>query len=224
MRYRAIAVFSAMLLVISGVSAQVPQESYVKVSLAHTAVEFSEHTSLTNAFAKVLYGTGVSGGIATVENICGTKFYDFHIPNGMRLSDALDALMAKDERYTWKPMKGTAIVLPKNGMPNLLKTRIKYVRVSDRNNLTLALNELLRTKEVAMAIVNLKAIARSPEVGFQKLNKAETPSEKTPIDFTNISLVDALNSLASEHTHAVWSYDENGCDGQKSVKLDFISK
>jgi hypothetical protein len=194
------------------------------IAQAHMVTEVSEHTSLQEAVAKALRDTGVSAGVVTVENGCSVTSHDFYLPKGIRLSDAMDSLTTKDGRHRWQVSKGVIIVLPTDGVPAVLETKISHIQISDKKNLTLAVDELLQSKEVRGTIALTKAFVRSPEPGFQKLNTAGSPTTKEPLDLTNVSLTDALNELALAQTSAVWSYSELACNGRRMLKLEFLTK
>lgn len=194
--------------------------------LSHVQItaEISERMTMEEAFTKILRNTGVSGGIATVESGCALETNDFYLPKGMYLSTALDVLSAKDGHHAWKPGKGIIEVFPKEGIPQLLKTKIIHVHISNRKNLTMAVDELLGTTELQKGLAQLNALVRPPEPGFQKLNTVDEMHSKIPMDLDDISLIEALNSLAAAEGNLVWSYREVNCDGHIVVHLDFISR
>jgi len=205
-------------------SPQGNQESGNVIAQVHTTKEVSEKTTLPNAFGQALYNSGLSGGVVTLTKGCEVAAKDFHVPAGMQLSSALDALAVTDGGHRWSLEKGAVLLLPTEGVPKLLQTRIRSIRIRDRNNLNLAASQLLQANEVRDAAFALALTELSPEIGFQKLTKSPSVIQENPLDFANISLLDALNTLASGHTNAIWSYAEFNCNGRKTARLDFISK
>jgi len=195
-------------------------------NIAHiqAARDISEKTTLQNALVETLQGTGVSGGVVTVAQSCESVVHDFRISKGTNLSQALDALIATDGGHSWYLEKGAVFLVPTAGLPPLLQTRIAEAQFQDKNDLTLAITELLQVKAVRDALSTLQLKALPPEIGFQKLNRSNSKPEKQPLVVRDVSLAQALNSLALEHGGAVWSYAESACGGRRTVRIDFISK
>jgi hypothetical protein len=188
------------------------------------ARDISAKTTLQNALVETLQGTGVSGGVVTVTQSCETAVNDFRVSKGTSLPQALDALVATDGGHSWSLEKGAVFLVPTAGLPPLLQTRIAEAQFQDKNDLTLAITELLQVKAVRDALSMLQLKALSPEIGFQKLNRSNSRPEKQPLVVRDVSLAQALNSLALEHGGAVWSYVEADCGGHKTVRIDFISQ
>ena len=202
-----------------------PQGATVPTDLNIPAArDISGKTTLQNALVETLQGTGVSGGVVTVTQSCEAVVHDFRISKGTSLPQALDALVATDGGHSWSLEKGAVFLVPTAGLPPLLQTRIAEAQFQDKNDLTLAITELLQVKAVRDALSTLQLKALSPEIGFQKLNRSNSKAEKQPLVVRDISLAQALNSLALEHGGAVWSYVEADCGGHKTVRIDFISK
>ena len=202
-----------------------PQGATVPTDLnIQAARDISGKTTLQNALVETLQGTGVSGGVVTVTQSCEAVVHDFRISKGTSLPRALDALVATDGGHSWSLEKGAVFLVPTAGLPPLLQTRIAEAQFQDKNDLTLAITELLQVKAVRDALSTLQLKALSPEIGFQKLNRSNSKPEKQPLVARDVSLAQALNSLALEHGGAVWSYVEADCGGHKTVRIDFISK
>jgi len=202
-----------------------PQGATVPTDLnIQAARDISGKTTLQNALVATLQGTGVSGGVVTVTQSCEAVVHDFRISKGTSLPQALDALVATDGGHSWSLEKGAVFLVPTAGLPPLLQTRIAEAQFQDKNDLTLAITELLQVKAVRDALSTLQLKALSPEIGFQKLNRSNSKPEKQPLVVRDVSLAQALNSLALEHGGAVWSYVEADCGGHKTVRIDFISK
>jgi len=202
-----------------------PQGATVPTDLnIQAARDISEKTTLQNALVETLQGTGVSGGVVTVTQSCEAAVHDFRISKGTSLPQALDALVATDGGHSWSLEKGAVFLVPTAGLPPLLQTRIAEAQFQDKNDLTLAITELLQVKAVRDALSTLQLKALSPEIGFQKLNRSNSRPEKQPLVVRDVSLAQALNSLALEHGGAVWSYVEADCGGHKTVRIDFISQ
>lgn len=200
------------------------QGTEVNMTYLQAARDISEKTTLQNALIETLQGTGVSGGVVSMAQSCEAVTNDFRISKGMQLPEALDALVASDGKHSWSLEKGAVLVAPRGGLPPLLRTKIEEVRIRDKNNLTLAVVELLQEQPVREAISTLRLKSLSPEIGFQKLNRSHPKPEEQPLVIRDVSLAQALNALAIEHGNAVWSYVEADCGGRRTVRIDFISK
>lgn len=218
---------SALMLLIA--SAGGAQQSVASVADTHlveaqTTREIVQSATVDNAFVDVLQGTGFSGGAISVNDGCGSIPREFHIPKGLRLPLALTQLAEKDGKHTWSSEKGLVLLVPSGALPILLQTKIGEVQLNDKSNLTLSLTQLLQTPEVKTKTAQLRLKLLTPEVGFQKLNRSESISVPQPFLLQNVSLLTALNVLAVGRPGSVWSYVENDCGGQKSVRIDFINK
>jgi hypothetical protein len=65
----------------------------------------------------------------------------------------------------------------------------------------------------------------SQEPGFSQLLPAGVPKPQPhPLSLHDVSLLDALNSVAAEHGSAIWSYTEFDCAGRKNLRIEFISR
>jgi len=201
-----------------------PEQPRPDIGEAQTSREISDKTALQNAFVQVLADTGFSGGVITVTHGCQMDAKRFHIPKGMRLPHALDELTASDGKHEWRMFNRAVVVFPTEGMPALLQTRIQEIQIQDKNNLTLAVNELLQAKPIRDEIAVLRLQLISPEIGFQQLTRGEPKPEPQPFLLRDTSLFDALNRIATEHGNAAWSYDEFDCKGNKRLRLDFIAR
>jgi hypothetical protein len=220
-------VISTLLLAIaSGIQRQSASVRGTDTNMAEiqAARDISEKTTLQNALVETLQGTGVSGGVVSLAQSCQAVAKDFHISKGTQLPQALDALVATDGKHSWSLEKGAVVLIPTGGLPPLLQTKVQEVRIHDKNNLTLAVTELFQAKPVAEAISKLRLEPLSPEIGFQKLNRSVSKAEDQPLILRDVSLAEALNSLALEHGGAVWAYIEAECGSRRTVRIDFISR
>ncbi|HEY2168273.1 MAG TPA: hypothetical protein VGJ30_01505 [Candidatus Angelobacter sp.] len=223
---KSLVIATSLFAIVSGIQPQSASVRGTDTNMAYiqAARDISEKTTLQNALAETLQGTGVSGGAVSLTQTCETVARDFHISKGTQLPQALDALVAADGKHSWSVEKGAVVLIPAGGLPALLKTKIEEVRIQDKNNLTLAVTELLQVRAVRDAISSLRLKPLSPQIGFQKLNRSNSKPEEEPLVVRDISLAEALNSLALEHGGAVWSYVEADCGGQRTVRIDFISQ
>jgi hypothetical protein len=217
---------TSLLAIASGIQRQSAGVRGTDTNMAHiqAARDVSEKTTLQNALVETLQGTGVSGGVVSLTQSCEAVAKDFHISKGTQLAQALDTLVATDGKHSWSLEKGAVVLIPTGGLPPLLQTKIQEVRIQDKNNLTLAVTELFQVKPVRDAVSTLRLEPLSPEIGFQKLNRSNFKPEEQPLIIRDVSLAEALNSLALEHGGAVWSYVEADCGGRRTVRIDFISK
>jgi hypothetical protein len=213
------------ILLSSWLSGQTQTQPATDGDQARTVAEVSENTTTQAVVTKVIRDTGMSAGVATVENTCTATPHEFYVPKGIHISDAMDNVIATDGHHKWQLFaNGVVMVIPKDGIPALLLTKISRVHISNRKNLTLAVDELLRTDEIKLEVAGKKAFVKGPEPGFQKLQKPTSQAVEEPIDLTDVSLIEALNVLASGQMNSVWFYNERDCAGRKIIQLDFVGK
>src|SRR5205807_2286348 len=189
------------------------QQQNSAITSIRTVHEVLEKTSLEYAFALLLMNTGLPGGIATAGG-CQPELFDFNIPPGMELPQALDALIAAQKTHSWTLIKGAVVLLPRL-TPQLLQTRISNIRITDINNLNLAVDELTKAKRVDETRAALGLVWASPEIGFYSLR----PKEPRPLVLTDVTLLDALTEIANQHGRTIWRYSESTCNGRKSARL-----
>jgi len=222
---KALVISISLLAIALGIQPQsISVRTDAKMAHIQAARDISEKTTLQNVLVETLQGTGVSGGVVTVTQSCEAVVHDFRISKGTNLPQALDALVAADGRHSWSLEKGAVFLIPTAGLPPLLQTKIAEAQIQDKNDLTLAVTELLQVKAVRDALSALQLKALSPEIGFQKLNRSDSKAEKQPLVIRDVSIAEALSSLALEHGGAVWSYVESDCGNRRTARIDFISK
>lgn len=222
-----LASFLCLLGVQKTVAQQIGQQAAEKRDIGdiRTTAHVSEVMTIQEAFYRVISGTGVSGGLVTLKKNCSDdKPHEFHIPNGLLLRDALASLAATDKGHKWAVQDGVVLLLPVNGAPEILDTKISTVHLTDKTNLPLALDELLQTKEVRKAIAVLSLTVRPGEIGFQKLNGAASPHKAEPLDLNDVSLIGAINVLAREQGGAMWEFTQQNCGGHSNVRVEFTRR
>jgi hypothetical protein len=204
--------------------ASMQQQRPPNIADIHTSMEISQKTTLSQAFVLALSNSGMAGGVVNKEG-CDSPVKEFYIPQGMKLSQALDQLMATDNQHRWLIIAGGITLLPKDGVSLLLQAKIHDLQITDTNNLTFSVYQLMHTKAISDMISTLRLTLLSPEPGFsQALLPGQPKPEPHPLSLHDVSLLDALNMIAVQHGGAIWSYGEFDCAGKKQLRVDFISR
>lgn len=225
MHFRMITIFTlGLAAIVQTPNGSEPQKAKPNIADSHTTLELSRKTTLSEAVVTVLYNTGLAGGIVSKEK-CEVASKDFYVPAGMPLSQALDKITVTDAHHRWLVTPGGIALIPTDGLPALLQTHIDDIKIKDTNNLTLAVDQITQTTAIKDMISTLKLTLLSQEPGFSQLLPAGAPKpEPRPLSLHDVSLLDALNSIAAEHGSAIWSYMEFACAGKRNLRIEFISR
>lgn len=181
--------------------------------------------TIREAFQQVMSSAGLSGGLISWANDCpADKAQEFYIPSGMMLSDALNSIVSTDKAHTWAFQDGGVVLLPLQGIPDLLNTKISAVHITDKNNLPLAMDELLQTVEVKQVAARRGLNLHQGEIGFQKLEKPGSPHHPQSLDLNTLSLLDAVNTIARDRGGVIWEYSQKRCNLHADVRLEFATR
>lgn len=171
--------------------------------------------------AASLSGAGIPGGLVTVTG-CEEKprVRTGRLPE-MTLREALDMITVIDPDYRWEMTGGAINFLPANGEPELLKVRIKEIRIVNAVSLKAALNSLMDLPEVREARTRLQlTTAGLPYVGG--LAPVTPRTEKYTIKAKDLTFRQALNAVVLADGRAAWGYNEYHCNGKHEVWLRLI--
>jgi hypothetical protein len=177
--------------------------------------------------AQALIKAGVPGGIA-VRSGCGGLQSRFVNPDQTTLRGLLDAVAAAEPEYSWSIDDGVVNFVPRDSEPVLLKSTVSRleVRGEEPNE---ALQQLLALREVdtvARAELGPHTVTGGPYAFMMDGSKSER--KKVYLSLTNVTVREALNSIARAHGSAVWILvKQEGCglgNGRKFFDLHFISK
>lgn len=177
--------------------------------------------------AQALINADVPGGIA-VRSRCGGFESRFLNPTDATLRGILDAVVSAEPDHFWNVDDGVVNFVPRDNEPLLLRSMVSRleVRAAEPNE---ALSQLLALPEVNKAArfeLGLRTVTGGPYAFMIDGSKPER--KKLSLSLTNVTVREALNSIARAHGSAVWILvKQEDCDLSKPGKfftLHFISK
>lgn len=173
----------------------------------------------SQAFGHSLAPIRVAGGIASSDPNCGQeKITQTWMPLGASLKDILDLIVTYDPAYRWSVEGNVINLLPKDGEPALLKTRINSFRLDSPTTIDSAVEQLMKLPEVQKQEKELHTgVGLHLIVGPRSAN-----APKIILDCSNMTLREVLNAIVRAYGWAVWSYRERSCEGQNQYLIDFI--
>jgi hypothetical protein len=187
------------------------------------AINSADSATLSNATASALRSAKVPGGIVFVGGCGNDPMYTFSHA-GPTLEDALHSVIRSNPRYEWTIVKGVVNVRPVNGELSLLSVNMRNVEIKKAYSLDLVASELLSVAEVRRRMTELNFTPGYVRLGMNDLPRSTDTRMKEPpaYQFRNVTLREALDSVARRHGTAVWEYRENHCKGKTEVQLQFL--
>lgn len=185
-------------------------------------IEFTAITNaaLAEAFALSLSDARAPGGVVKIqgcEPIPVLRYYPAHTST---LRDTLDFIVQSEPDYDWSLNDGVFNLLPKSGEPALLQTRISKLEVKDAESIHLPLSKLMSLPEVQKSIAQLGLSQAATLLLIPISLRPDKP--RYTVDCQNVTLREALNTIARVHGSVVWRYAETRCNGKTEYALDFV--
>lgn len=176
----------------------------------------SEYLTTATAFRYSLGGARAPGGMASIQYCEGDSPKHAWSPKGQPLRQVLDTIVEADPRYRWQVEDGAINLLPIDGEPAFLRTRISKFRVTDVTSPLDALGKLQSLPEVkrGMADLHLKP-------GIALISYLSSHPKPFSVTCKNVTLRQALNAIAHAQGHAIWDYVEVHCNGTDQVIIRF---
>lgn len=208
-------------LLVASLSGQIKQKGQSSMSdnVLRRPVRGDELAQLTtpDAFYSSLDRPGVPGGIVRVLNCQTDSFKQAWRPRNSPLSQVLNTLVAGDPRYRWEVEGGVVNLLPANGEPALLQTRINKFSAKEVSSASVALDRLLALPEVKKQMHKLHL---EPGVALV-IQLSEPHPRKFSVSSDGGTLRQALNAVAREQGREVWQYVETHCGRTNEVVIRF---
>lgn len=176
-----------------------------------------EYFNTTSAFRIAMGSVRMPGGAARILGCEGDDFKQLWSPWNKTLRQALDSLVEADPRYSWQVVGGVINLLPADGEPALLKTRISQFSVRDLTSSLDALGQLQTLPEVKKGMEDLHL-----KPGIALISYWPSPNPKPfSVECKNVTLREALNAIARAQGRDIWDYVEVHCAGKDEVVIRF---
>lgn len=178
--------------------------------------------SIRRAFVQALIGSHVPGGIELVGD-CNTRGVTVRPQTGSSLGHVLEGIVAARPDLSFEISKGGGVyVRPHSGALGILDVKIRDLRIPDRNNLTGAVDRIVRLPVVQARIRELGLQEGLVELGFSGLPKPGYPRpDPIPLSLSDVTVREALDSLAELSGRAVWVYAEDACSAKRTFTISF---
>jgi hypothetical protein len=171
----------------------------------------------------ILRGTGIPGGVVTIEDCSGAPTLRVKSAEGTTVADTLGSLVVGNPKFKWETHDGVVNLLPTDQSAEILDVRITTRESDIPGNFapSAVMSELFALPVVRQraAELNLKEglITLGPGVACETCEKKEDKPIRIAIN--GISLQEALNSVARTYGHTIWNYREHRCRGDKTYTI-----
>jgi hypothetical protein len=173
------------------------------------------------AFEDALQVSGVPGGVAFVEACSDQPEPTVHT-HGANLRQVLDSITSGDPRYEWRMTGGVINLEPLQGSPALLEIHLKTYDSRGLTDAISAVTFLSSSPEVVRAAAKLGLIHNALGPGLGGIPQGPPPPKKPlGIRLQNVTLLDALNTIARVNKHGVWTYRETHCGSVHQFNVSF---
>lgn len=161
------------------------------------------------------------GGVV-VRRGCGNTGKTFHL-SGTTLGAVLKSLTKADPRYRWAIEDGVVNLLPKKGVPPLLKVKIKNFDVNNSPSMMYAGGVLASLPEYREAVKRLGlAQGGFAESILQGMGGKGGNEQRTfQVHLHNATVLSALNAIVRARKRGVWIYTERHCEGERVFWITF---
>lgn len=172
------------------------------------------------AFSKALQKTRTAGGIVRLPDCQEKAVMQKWQPLGGSLQEVLNEIVKADPQYRWTIDSEVVNVLPTEDEPAFLKTRIRVFTARGVASPDVTLYKLLTLPEIQTSLSKLglneavRAVVIPMPVGQVRVTHT--------VRCKDVTLREALNTIARTFGNAVWAYKERRCGGKDEFSLDFI--
>lgn len=174
-----------------------------------------------SAFKDALQVSGVPGGIAFVEGRTDEPTPVVH-PHGSTLRQVLDSITSADSQYVWRVRKGVVNLEPVEGVPALLATHLKAYDSGELTDAVSAVTVLSSSPDVVRARARLGLTHNALGPGLGGMAPGSSPlKEPLGVRLHEVTLLDALNTIARQNKNGVWTYRETLCGSVHQFNISF---
>jgi hypothetical protein len=182
--------------------------------------------SPSDALAKILWQTGVPGGVIQIEKCSAQTKIHLRIPEGTSIETTLQELVKLNPDYKWEVQRGVVNLLPASGVPDLLKARVaKYDSDSAVNKFapSAVLDEMLTLPNIQARAAQLRLKPGVQSGGPGVACDTDCKQQQTPgvrVKIKDASLLEAFNSTVASYGQTIWTYVETECNGKRTYLID----
>ncbi|MGB2592607.1 MAG: hypothetical protein WBG02_02900 [Candidatus Acidiferrum sp.] len=180
----------------------------------------AQKATAVNYIISMLRQSGASGGIEEYDSGCGAE-PDMQIPalNGT-LGDGLSRMNQLAKSINWRTSDEELLVVKGSPESSILDTRIEQFTFNANAPPNKSTGAILASPAVSKSIAQQRLIVGSPELGFaQPRNQSERK-----VVLKNVTMREALNSVAKSSHPRVWLFRQRTCDGHKNLTVSWVVK
>jgi hypothetical protein len=172
--------------------------------------------SIVSGLEVALSFVGAPGGV-TVMRGCEKTEKTYHL-SGTTLGAVLKSLTKADPRYRWTIEDGVVNLVPKKGVPPMLKVRIKKLDINNSPSMMYAQSVLASLPAYHEGVKRL-GLAQG---GFAGSFLSGGQKRKTfDVHVEGGTVLSALNAIVRANKRGVWIYIERHCKGKPVLNITF---
>jgi hypothetical protein len=136
------------------------------------------------------------------------------------LGDGLILTRQRVGALGWQLLGGSLLVVKGAPVPSVLDAQVEQFTFNSSDPPSKITNALLTIPAVAKSIAKLGVSMGSPELGFAQ---AKNESDERVV-LKNVTVREALNSIAKSAHPRVWLYRQRPCGGRQMVTINWVVK
>lgn len=209
-------IFGATVVTALGVIAPGSQGQAVVQSgniLDRRAINLSlKDVTIHEALLEALINAGVPGGVA-VSHDCGALPRHSLTPANPSLRGLLDAIVLAEPGYTWEVRDGVVNLITHVGLSPFLQTMVPRFEINGPTTPREALEKLLLIPEVRNQAERYlgSRLGQGGPYAFSLRGPKPSQAKKLSLKATNITVREALNSIARTNGTGVWMLSQSRC-------------
>jgi len=182
------------------------------------AVQVQSCTELPSLFARSLLLAEKPGGLIVTNSHCSIPL----LPEDHEqqpLNVRLDALTESIPSYVWTDSAGVINLVPRDGIPELLKTKISELEVDLNKTTSLAASMVTTTEDFRLAAARL---GMKSGLQYGGLSSPTKPLPVKSIVFRDMTAFEILNELVRLKGKGIWLYSERETRSSTEFTLTFL--
>lgn len=194
------------------------QPSVVGNAFEDRAAQVQSCAKLPSLFARSLLLAEKPGGLIFTNTHCSIPL----LPEDHEqqpLNVRLDALTESIPSYVWTDSAGVINLVPRDGIPELLKTKISELEVDLNKTTSLAASMVTTTEDFRLAAARL---GMKSGLQYGGLSSPTKPLPVKSIVFRDMTAFEILNELVRLKGKGIWLYSERETRSSTEFTLTFL--
>lgn len=181
-----------------------------------------EDQSPSEALLTILNGSGIPGGVVVLQSGPEEANYSFHTPAGLSLREILNYLTSVAGDCKWQVNAGVVDLLPKERLPEMLGVIIPEFDYDNTDRRTLLEQRLMGLPEIRKRAIELGLEPAQLDTGLSVyIPPGETRPTLQTFHLKDVTLLQALNAIATVRGGGVWRYIERMDRGKRYFLIAF---